>query len=132
MQTIKKVWVNGCFDVLHRGHIELLKFAKSQGTFLIVGVDTDDRIKKAKGIFRPFNNQEDRMFFLETIKYVDHVVSFDTDEELEKNISLFKPDIMVVGSDYKDKKVIGSQHAKELIFFDRIEGYSTTKILENK
>jgi rfaE bifunctional protein nucleotidyltransferase chain/domain len=129
---MKKVWVNGCFDVLHRGHIELLKFAKSQGTFLIVGIDTDERVKKMKGIFRPFNNQEDRLFFLESIKYVDHVEFFDTDEALEKKIFYFQPDVMVVGSDYKDKKVIGSQHAKELIFFNRIHGYSTTKILENK
>lgn len=129
---MKKVWVNGCFDVLHRGHIELLKFAKSQGTFLIVGIDTDERVKKMKGIFRPFNNQEDRLFFLESIKYVDHVEFFDTDEALEKKIFYFQPDVMVVGSDYKNKKVIGSQHAKELIFFDRIDGYSTTKILENK
>ena len=110
----------------------MLKYAKSQGTFLIVGIDTDDRIKKAKGVFRPFNNQEDRMFFLESIKYVDHVEFFDTDEELEKKISLFKPDIMVVGSDYENKPVIGSQHAGELKFFKRIKGYSTTKILENK
>ena len=132
MQIIKKVWVNGCFDVLHRGHIELLKYAKSQGTFLIVGIDTDDRIKKMKGIFRPFNNQEDRLFFLESIKYVDHVELFDSDEELIEKLSLFKPDIMVVGSDYKDKQVIGSEHANELKFFDRIKGYSTTRILENK
>lgn len=129
---MKKVWVNGCFDVLHRGHIELLKFAKSQGTFLIVGIDTDERVKKMKGIFRPFNNQEDRLFFLESIKYVDHVEFFDTEGALEKKIFYFQPDVMVVGSDYKGKKVIGSQHAKELIFFDRIHGYSTTKILENK
>lgn len=132
MQIIKTVWVNGCFDVLHRGHIELLKFAKSQGTFLIIGVDTDDRIKEMKGIFRPFNNQEDRVFFLESIGYVDHVELFSSDEELERKLSHVNPDIMVVGSDYKDKKVIGSQHAKKLIFFDRIKGYSTTKILENK
>ena len=132
MQTIKTVWVNGCFDVLHRGHIELLKFAKSQGTFLIVGIDTDDRIKEMKGPLRPFNNQEDRLFFLESIVYVDHVEFFDSDKELEKKLLYFNPDVMVVGSDYKNRKVIGSQHAKKLLFFDRIQGYSTTKILENK
>ena len=132
MQTIKKVWVNGCFDILHKGHIELLKFAKSQGTFLIVGIDTDDRVRSMKGPARPFNSQEDRMFFLEAIKYVDHVESFSSNEELEKKLLHFSPAVMVVGSDYKDKKVIGSQYAKELIFFDRVPGYSTTRRLENK
>ena len=132
MQTIKKVWVNGCFDVLHKGHIELLKFAKSHGTFLIVGIDTDERVRSMKGPTRPFNNQEDRVFFLEAIKYVDHVELFNSNEELEKKLLHFSPAVMVVGSDYKDKKVIGSQYAKELIFFDRVPGYSTTRILENK
>ena len=129
---MKKVWVNGCFDVLHRGHLELFKFAKSKGDFLIVGIDSDIRVKQMKGIFRPFNNQEDRRFFLESIVYVNHVEIFESEEDLEKKIFYFQPDVMIVGSDYKDKKVVGSQHAKELIFFDRINGYSTTKILENK
>ena len=129
---MKKVWVNGCFDVLHRGHIELFKFAKSKGDFLIVGIDSDKRIKEMKGPFRPFNNEEDRLFFLESIKFIDHVEIFDSEEDLERKIFYFNPDVMIVGSDYKEKKVVGSQHATELIYFDRIKGYSTTRILENK
>ena len=129
---MKKVWVNGCFDVLHRGHIELFKFAKSHGKFLIVGIDSDKRIKELKGDNRPFNNQEDRRFFLESIKFIDHVEIFNTEEELKQKINWFSPDVMIVGSDYKNKRVVGSEHAKELLFFDRIGGYSTTKILENK
>ena len=129
---MKKVWVNGCFDVLHRGHIELFKFAKSKGDFLIIGIDSDERIKSMKGDLRPFNSEEDRRFFLESIKFIDHVEIFTSDEDLEKKIFYFDPDVMVVGSDYKNKKVIGSQHAKELLFFDRIQGYSTTNILERK
>tara|TARA_R110000744_G_C19303012_1_gene555944 strand:+ start:742 stop:1131 length:390 start_codon:yes stop_codon:yes gene_type:complete len=126
------IWVNGCFDVLHRGHIELLKYAKSLGRHLVVGIDADSRIRKTKGQHRPFNNQEDRKFMLESIKHVDKVIVFETDSELRGLIYTLKPDAMVVGSDYEDKKVIGSEYAKSVEFFDRIGDYSTTKILESK
>jgi D-beta-D-heptose 7-phosphate kinase/D-beta-D-heptose 1-phosphate adenosyltransferase len=126
MQTTKIIWTNGCFDVLHRGHIELLKYAKSLGDWLVVGIDTDERVKNSKGESRPFNNIEDRVAMLESIKYVDEVVVFDTDCELEDKVLA---DVMVVGSDYKDKEVIGSRHVQQVKFFDRIDGYSTTKIL---
>ena len=101
---MKKIWVNGCFDIIHRGHIELFKYAKSLGDFLIVGLDTDSRISGNKGDNRPINKLEDRIFVLQSIKFVDSVVSFDTDEELEKQIEAAKPDIMVVGSDWINKK----------------------------
>ena len=129
---MKNIWVNGCFDILHRGHLELFKFAKSQGSFLVVGIDSDKRVKFNKGNSRPINNQEDRKFFLECIKYIDKVIVFDSDYELETCISLHNIDYLIVGSDYKDRKVIGSQYAKEVIFFDRIGNYSTTNILERK
>ncbi len=125
------VWTNGCFDVLHRGHFEMLKYAKSLGDKLIVGVDTDYKVSKDKGPDRPYNHQEDRKFALESIKYVDEVLLFDSAEELENLIKLNNPDIMVIGSDWKDKKVVGQNHAKKLMFFDRIGNYSTTNILEN-
>ena len=124
------IWVNGCFDIVHRGHMELFKFAKSQGSFLVVGIDSDKRVKNNKGISRPINNQEDRKFFLECIKYIDKVVVFDSDYELETCVSLHNIDYLIVGSDYRDKDVIGSEYAKEVIFFDRIGNYSTTNILE--
>lgn len=127
---MKNIWVNGCFDILHRGHLELFKFAKSQGSFLIVGIDSDKRVKSNKGTSRPINNQEDRKFFLECIKYIDKVVVFDNDYELETCVSLHNIDYLIVGSDYRDKDVIGSEYAKEVIFFDRIGNYSTTNILE--
>lgn len=129
MQTTKIIWTNGCFAVLHRGHIELLKYAKSLGDWLVVGIDTDERVKNSKGESRPFNNIEDRVAMLESIKYVDEVVVFDTDCELEDKVLLSNADVMVVGSDYKDKEVIGSRHVQQVKFFDRIDGYSTTKIL---
>ena len=126
---MKIVWTNGCFDVLHRGHIELFKYAKSLGDYLIVGVDTDERIRAAKGESRPFNTIEDRIAMLQSIKYIDEVAWFDTNDELDSQVLLSRAEIMVVGSDYKDKEVIGSRHVQEVKFFDRIDGYSTTKIL---
>lgn len=123
------VWVNGCFDVLHRGHIELFKYAKSLGDHLVAGIDTDERVKSSKGPTRPVNKLEDRIEMLESIKYIDEVVFFDTDNELETQILLSAATTMVVGSDYRNKKVIGSQHVKEVKFFERIGNYSTTKTL---
>jgi len=125
-----KVWVNGTFDVMHRGHIELLQFARTKG-IVRVGIDYDSRVKQLKGLNRPVNIWKDRKYFLKSIRYVDSVVGFGSDEELEKQIKLWEPDYMIVGSDYKNKRVIGSQFTKELLFFDRIENYSSTKIISH-
>lgn len=124
-----KIWVNGTFDVLHRGHIELFKFAQSKGV-VRVGIDLDERVKQLKGDSRPVNTWEDRKFLLESIKYIDSVVGFGSDEELEKRIQEWNPEIMIVGSDYKNKLVIGSHLVNEVLFFDRIDNYSSTKIIE--
>ncbi len=128
---MKKVFVNGCFDIIHRLHIELLNFAKSHGEVLYVSIDSDERVKQLKGPTRPINSQEDRKFLLENLKAVDRVLIFNTDEELTNLVKIIQPDIMIVGSDYKDKRVIGSEHAKELKFFDRIDGYSSTQIIQS-
>ena len=128
---MKRVWVNGCFDILHRGHIELFKYSKSLGDNLIVGVDSDQKVKKDKGATRPFNTVEDRIFILESIRYIDEVVMFDTRLELENWIRKIEPDILVVGSDWEGKDVVGSEFANEVKFFDRMHDYSTTNILEN-
>ena len=124
-------FVNGCFDVLHVGHVEMLDYAKSLCDHLVVAVDTDDRVKKAKGPSRPFNTEKDRQRMLSALKSVDETATFSTDEELTALVERYEPDIMVVGSDWKDKRVIGSEHAKELKFYRKIDGYSTTKILEH-
>ena len=126
---MKTVWTNGCFDVLHRGHIELFKHAKSLGQKLIVGIDSDTKVKKDKGNNRPINNAEDRKFILESIKYIYQVLVFHSKEELENLIKQVKPDIMVIGSDWKNKKVIGDEHTNKLLFFERVGDYSTTNIL---
>lgn len=129
---MKTIWVNGCFDVLHRGHLELLRYAKSCGDKLIVGIDSDAKVKRDKGNDRPFNSQEDRKFMLESIRYVDRVLVFETASELRGMINHFNPEIMIVGSDWKGKVVVGGEYAKEIRFFDRIGEYSTTRILEGK
>lgn len=128
---MKRVFVNGTFDILHLGHLQLLNFAKSYGDYLIVAIDTDERVKEKKGESRPIYNQNERRFFLNMLKPVDQVELFSSDEELENLVKGFNPDIMIVGGDYKNKKVIGSEYAKQLKFFDRIDGYSTTKTIQN-
>lgn len=127
-QSKIKVWVNGTFDVLHVGHLKLLEFASSYGN-LRVGIDSDKRVKELKGPDRPFNTTEDRKYFLESLKFVKEVVVFDSRQELIDLVKEYQPDYMIVGDDYKDQTVYGSEHAKKLIFFEKIPAYSTTKIL---
>ena len=126
-----KVFVNGTFDLLHPGHIALLNYAKTFGDYVIVGIDTDERVREKKGSSRPIYNQEDRGLMLVALQVVDEVRYFDSDESLEALVKDVKPDVMVVGSDWKDKSVIGSYWAAELKFFDRIEKYATTKTVES-
>jgi rfaE bifunctional protein nucleotidyltransferase chain/domain len=128
---MKRVFVNGTFDLLHRGHLELLNYAKSLGDRVYVAIDTDRRVSEKKGPTRPIYNQEERKFFLENLKSVDKVLFFDSDLELESIINFIQPDLMVVGSDWKGKSVIGSMYAAELIFFDRIGDYATTKTVQS-
>lgn len=124
------VWVNGTFDVLHIGHIELLKFASQYGK-VRVGIDSDERVRLLKGSNRPINTIVDRIDFMKSIKYVESVVSFSTDEELCDRIKEWSTDIIIVGSDYKDRNVIGKELVKDVVFFDRIQGYSSTKIINS-
>ena len=126
-----KIIVNGTFDILHRGHIELLNYAKSLGDWLLVCIDTDRRVKELKGEQRPINNQYDRQFMLQNLEAVDAVRFFDSAEELEEICKIYNPDVMVKGSDYKDKPIVGSQYCKEIKFVDLVNGYSTTKTIQN-
>jgi len=123
-----KVWVNGTFDILHVGHIKMLQHAASFGS-LTVGIDTDKRVKELKGNDRPFNTVENRKHMLESIKYVDNVVTFDSREELIQLVKDYAPDYMIIGNDYIGQKVFGSEYAKHLIFYEKIPNFSTTKIL---
>ena len=130
-KSMKSIFVNGTFDILHPGHIQLLNYAKSLGGTLTVGIDSDRRVREKKGYARPVYNVGDRAYMLQNLKAVDYVVIFDSDEELERCIKTVKPDIMVVGSDWKGKSVIGSMYSAELRFFDRIEEYETTKTIQS-
>lgn len=121
-----RVFTNGCFDIIHRGHVELFNYAASLGDTLWVAIDSDERVRRMKGEGRPINNQDDRMGVLYGMRYIYSVSVFNTDEELSAIVKRVKPDIMVVGSDWKDKPIVGSEHAKEVQFFDRVFGYSTT------
>jgi D-beta-D-heptose 7-phosphate kinase/D-beta-D-heptose 1-phosphate adenosyltransferase len=127
---MKKIFVNGSFDVLHRGHIELLKYARRQGDFLVVAIDTDERIRYLKGTLRPINNQWDRKFVLENLRAVDDVCLFSSDAELVALIKEYAPDVMVKGSDYIGKNIIGAEYCKEIKFYDRTE-HSTTKTIQD-
>ena len=126
---MKKVFVNGTFDILHRGHLELLTFARDQGDWLTVAIDSDQRVKQLKGHSRPINSMAERADLLRHLRAVDQVVVFDTDEELITLIS--QHDVMVKGSDYQDKHVVGADVCKEIIFFERLNGYSTTEKIQH-
>lgn len=125
----KIVFTNGCFDIIHKGHIELLKYCKSIGKKVIVGLNSDKSIKKLKGNDRPINNEEDRKLLLSSLRYVDEVIIFDQETPLDL-IKLISPDVIVKGGDYKTEEVIGNNLAK-IIIFDTINGYSTTKTIQN-
>ena len=130
MATTKTIFTNGCFDILHRGHIELFKYAKSLGDTLIVGVDSDVKVKRDKGPSRPHNSLADRVLLLKAVRYIDEVCTFNDTEELENLVAMVSPNIMVIGSDWRGKTVIGQEYTEELKFFERLGGYSTTNILE--
>ena len=127
---MKKIWTNGCFDILHRGHIELLKYCASLGDRVIVGLNSDKSVKNLKGTNRPIFSEADRKFCLESIRFVDEVLVFD--EKTPYNlIRAVQPDVIVKGGDYKIDSVVGSDLC-EVRIFDYVEGYSTTQILGDR
>lgn len=125
------VWTNGCFDILHPGHMELFKIAKSLGDRLIVGIDEDEKVFVDKGNNRPINPLSFRQTMLESNKYIDLVIPFGSRQQLEQTIELYYPDILLVGGDWRGGDVVGREYAKEVRFLNRVGGYSTTKIIDN-
>ena len=127
---MKIVFVNGCFDVLHPGHIALFQYAKSLGDYLIVAIDSDEKVALDKGFDRPIFSMEDRRFVLESIECIDIVHTFNSRRSLENLLECIKPDILVVGSDWKNGVVVGREHAKEVKFFERQGDYSTSRTIQ--
>ena len=129
----KIVWTNGCFDVLHRGHIEFLKFCKTQGDLTVVGLNSDKSVKIIKGPERPINNEHDRAAVLAALETVDYVVIFDEPEPLEM-IKKVRPDVLVKGQDWADKGVVGREfvesHGGKVVLAPVVEGKSSTGIIE--
>ncbi len=123
------VFTNGVFDIIHPGHIELLKIAKSFGDFLILALNSDSSVKKIKGNNRPIFSLNERIKILSSIFYVDLIVSFEEETPYEI-IKFLKPDILVKGGDYRIEDVIGREFVKEVKIVPYLEGYSTTKIIE--
>lgn len=133
MQTKQNnVWINGSFDVLHTGHIKLFRIARTlagpNGT-VWVGTDTDERISSYKGPSRPINSLQDRILMLSSIKYIDHVLPFASNAELESHINTIKPKYMVIGDDYRGRDIVGSQFIEEIVYVTR-DGKSTSSVVD--
>ncbi|MBN2018058.1 MAG: D-glycero-beta-D-manno-heptose 1-phosphate adenylyltransferase [Candidatus Cloacimonetes bacterium] len=129
----KIVFTNGCFDLIHRGHIEYLKLAKECGDILIVGLNSDDSVRRLKGVDRPINYEQDRAVVLDNLKSVDYVCIFDEDTPYEL-ISIIKPDVLVKGGDWAIDDIVGSDivldRGGEVKSLQFVEGKSTTDIIE--
>ena len=123
------VFTNGCFDILHVGHVKYLQIAKSFGDILIVGLNSDSSVSRLKGPTRPVNIAEDRAYLLAALEAVDFVVPFEDDTPYEL-IKMIAPDTLVKGGDYEGKSVVGTEFAKELKLVDFVDGKSTTKTIE--
>lgn len=129
----KIIFTNGCFDIIHSGHVTYLNKSKALGDVLIVGLNSDSSVKRLKGDKRPINTEHDRAYILDNLKAVDYVCIFDEDTPLEL-IKKVLPDIITKGGDYKKDEVVGYSVVKEyggdVVIIDLVEGKSTTEIIK--
>ena len=126
---MKRIVVNGTFDILHSGHLALLNHARSLGDYLVVAIDSDRRVQELKGTSRPINTQTERQELLANLRAVDEVKIFDSDQEL---VDIVKEcAIMVKGSDYKEKPIVGEDSIAKIVFFERVDGFSTTEKIQH-
>jgi len=128
---MKKIFVNGSFDLLHTGHIDMLNTAKRMGDYLHVAIDADERIQELKGPERTIQPEHIRLAIMQNLKAVDEVSIFRTDEDLINIIRMYEPDIMVKGSDWLGGEIIGNRYCKEIVFYERDNDESTTKTIED-
>lgn len=128
----KVVFTNGCFDIIHRGHVDYLAKAASFGDVLLIGVNTDNSVKRLKGNTRPIQDEYSRALILAAFSFVDIVIMFDEDTPYEL-INMIQPDILVKGSDYKAEDIVGYDILKakggKVITMDFVEGFSTSLII---
>ena len=122
------VFTNGCFDILHAGHIDYLEKSRALGNKLIVGINSDESVRKLKGLSRPINNQEDRKKMLEALRCVDEVIIFDEDSPYDL-IGRLRPNILTKGGDYSIDKIRSRSLVEEVVIIPYKEGYSTTNMI---
>ena len=129
----KIVFTNGCFDILHRGHVTYLNEAKKQGDILVLGLNSDASVKRLKGETRPINNELDRMFVLENLRSIDFVEIFEEDTPLNLILKV-KPDVLVKGGDWKLEDIVGGHEVLswggEVKSLNFVDNYSTTNVIE--
>lgn len=128
----KIVFTNGCFDILHRGHVAYLNEAKAQGDVLILGLNSDASVKRLKGETRPINSEQDRKFVIENLKSIDFVEIFVEDTPLNL-IKSIMPDVLVKGGDWKPEQIVGSKEVLaaggEVKSLNFVDGFSTTSTI---
>lgn len=129
--NIKLVFTNGCFDLLHEGHIHLLKQAKKLGNKLLIALNSDESIKKIKGQNRPIDNLAKRVEKIAALDVVDFIITFDEETPL-KLIQKIQPAVLVKGGDYTIANIVGANLVKDVVIIPLLEGYSTTKIIEKQ
>ena len=125
----KIVFTNGCFDILHAGHVSVLEFSRSKGDVLVVGLNSDDSVRRLKGPTRPVNSQADRALVLAGLESVSAVSIFEEDTPYEL-IKLVRPDVLVKGGDYKTDEIVGQKKKKKVVRFPLLKGRSTTNIIK--
>jgi len=127
------VFTNGCFDLLHVGHVHILREAKKLGDRLIVGLNSDESVKKLKGAMRPINFENDRAFVLKNLSSVDGVIIFQEDTPLTL-IKILRPDLLVKGEDYSEANLVGAEFVKstggKVVIIPFLDGFSTTNLLQ--
>jgi rfaE bifunctional protein nucleotidyltransferase chain/domain len=127
------VFTNGCFDIIHRGHVTYLKEAKNLGDILIIGLNSDDSVRRLKGESRPVNSQDDRAVVLSALRSVDYVVIFNEDTPFDL-INAIKPDILVKGGDYSPENIVGADivtaNGGKVVVIPLVPGKSTSLIIE--